>query len=221
MYDLERSLPIHKQTNLNHVMKLEMFGEEIFVSVARTEDTDDEGVLSRNFLVHLVLWKDQKYMINLILTGIIHCISDVDPHWPYADPDPQILMNADPDPVRIKGNKITKLISNHRLKVIIFKSVPKLKRLATFLGSDSKNIISYEKTRDNLLAELWFSLNFIPLYPDPTGSGSTSLHCIVLTTTIQLYKIYNIIKFQRRKIFFSALLLSESEKSTCFHNCRC
>ena len=55
LYDLERSLPIHKQTNLNHVMKLEMFGEEIFVSVARTEDTDDEGVLSRNFLVHLVL----------------------------------------------------------------------------------------------------------------------------------------------------------------------
>ena len=24
--------------------------------------------------------------------------SDVDPHWFYADPDPQNLMNADPDP---------------------------------------------------------------------------------------------------------------------------
>ena len=24
--------------------------------------------------------------------------SDVDPHWLYADPDPQNLMNADPDP---------------------------------------------------------------------------------------------------------------------------
>ena len=27
--------------------------------------------------------------------------SDVDPHWLYADPDPQNLINADPDPGRI------------------------------------------------------------------------------------------------------------------------
>ena len=27
-----------------------------------------------------------------------HFISDVDPHWSYADPDPQNLMIVDPDP---------------------------------------------------------------------------------------------------------------------------
>ena len=41
--------------------------------------------------------------------------SDVDPHWSYADPDPQNLVNADQD------NKITKLISTHILKVKIKK----------------------------------------------------------------------------------------------------
>ena len=28
--------------------------------------------------------------------------SDVDPDWLYADPDPQNLMNADADPVRLQ-----------------------------------------------------------------------------------------------------------------------
>ena len=38
---------------------------------------------------------------------------DVDPHWSYADPDPQNLINMDPDPnqIRIQDNKITKVIS--------------------------------------------------------------------------------------------------------------
>ena len=54
--------------------------------------------------------------------------SDVDPHRSYADPDPQTLVNADPDPDLDPGQKITKSILNHLLKVKkkknIFKSVP-------------------------------------------------------------------------------------------------
>ena len=55
----------------------------------------------------------------MALYGII----DVHPDWLYTDPDPQILMNGDSDPVwdpdqvRTQVNKITKLISNHLLKV--------------------------------------------------------------------------------------------------------
>ena len=66
--------------------------------------------------------------------------SDVDPHWIHK------LMTADPDPDRIQDNKITQLISNDLLKVkkkrIIFKSVPKPYRLATFLCLDLKTTIS-------------------------------------------------------------------------------
>ena len=57
-------------------------------------------------------------------------------------------MNADSDPGRIQVDKINKLISTHLLKdekKIIYKSVPKPYRLATFLVSDLKNIVSYEK----------------------------------------------------------------------------
>ena len=44
---------------------------------------------------------------------------DVDPDWLNSDPDPQNLMNSDPDrdPVRIQVNKISKLISKHIFKV--------------------------------------------------------------------------------------------------------
>ena len=77
-------------------------------------------------------------------------------------------MNADPDP----GNKIIKLISNPLLKSrkkIIFKSVPKPYRIATFLGSDLKNIISYEKTPKTFVGNtLRFPSFYIP------GSGSTN-----------------------------------------------
>ena len=43
--------------------------------------------------------------------------SDVDPDRLNSDPDPQNLMNTDPDPVRIQVNKIPKLISKHIFKV--------------------------------------------------------------------------------------------------------
>ena len=70
--------------------------------------------------------------------------SDVDPHWSYADPDP----------VRIQSNKITKFISNNLLKVkkVIFSNLSYTLEFSYFLGSDLKNIIS---------------LHFIPLDPDP------------------------------------------------------
>ena len=34
-----------------------------------------------------------------VKTPYVHvcCYSDVDPHWSYADPDPQNLVDADPD----------------------------------------------------------------------------------------------------------------------------
>ena len=79
---------------------------------------------------------------------------------------------------RIQDNKITKLISINLLKVekkkYIFKSIAKPWRLATFLGSELKNIISNAK-KPNFLVKL---LHFIPLDPrtqrnaEPTGSGS-------------------------------------------------
>ena len=43
--------------------------------------------------------------------------SDVDSDWLYADPDPQNLLSADPNPVQIQVNKIDKLIFNHLSKV--------------------------------------------------------------------------------------------------------
>ena len=35
---------------------------------------------------------------NMKKTMNISIVSDVDPHWLYADPVPQNLINADPDP---------------------------------------------------------------------------------------------------------------------------
>jgi len=108
-----------------------------------------------------------------------YIISDVGPHWSYADPDQQNLVNADP------GQKFTKFISNHLSKV-----KEKYFQICTlnlvisyfFLVLDLKNTISYKK---KILVKLCFSLNFMPLDPDPdprtqmnadpTGSGSTSL----------------------------------------------
>ena len=64
---------------------------------------------------------------------------------------------------------------------IIFISVPKPLRLATYLGSDFNNIFSYENKPKNVLVQLCFSLHFIPLDPDPRTqmnsdpTGSTSL----------------------------------------------
>ena len=63
--------------------------------------------------------------------------------------------------------------------------------IATFLGSVLKNIISNEKKK--LLVNLYFSLNFIPLDPDPraqmnadpTGSGSTSRFFELLTALVK------------------------------------
>ena len=46
---------------------------------------------------------------------------NVDPHWSYADPDPQNLVNPDPD----SGQKITKFIKKKvEKKKYIFKYVP-------------------------------------------------------------------------------------------------
>ena len=66
--------------------------------------------------------------ISGILTSGIPQISDVDPHWLNADPDPQNLVNTDPDPGRIQDNEIPNLISYNLLKVKkknILKSLPK------------------------------------------------------------------------------------------------
>ena len=52
---------------------------------------------------------NRKWLLTFLVT------SDVNPHC--ADPDPQNLINADLDPVRIQVNEITKLISTHLLKV--------------------------------------------------------------------------------------------------------
>ncbi len=47
-------------------------------------------------------------------------ISDADPHWFYADQDPQNLVSADPDPLRIRlrildnKNKITKFFKKYQ-----------------------------------------------------------------------------------------------------------
>ena len=90
--------------------------------------------------------------------------------------------------IRIQDNKTTKLISNHLLEVEkknISKSIPQTleTRLAFFLGSDLKNIISYAKIpKKNVLVKLYFSLHIIiiplGLDPDPhseygSRSGST------------------------------------------------
>ena len=48
--------------------------------------------------------------------------------------------------IRIQVNKITKLISNHFLEVKKKNNLYLNQRLATFLGSNLENIISYEKT---------------------------------------------------------------------------
>ena len=91
--------------------------------------------------------------------------------------------------IRIQNNKITKLISNNLLKSrkkYIFKSVFKPYRLATFLGSDLKNIISYEKNPHFFLLKLCFSFHLTPLDPErihrpkkntnPTGSKSLEIN---------------------------------------------
>ena len=60
----------------------------------------------------------------------------MDPDRLYADPDPQNLMNADPD----SGQLITKLISKYLLKSkkkLIFWSEPKPLRLA-LIGKKSR-----------------------------------------------------------------------------------
>ena len=103
--------------------------------------------------------------------------SDVDPDWLYPDPDPQNLVSPDPnpdldpDPGRIQVNKIIKF-SKH---LLILKSQKNFYFQVTlnvlFLGSDLKNIISFEQKNLFLLVKLCFSLHFfsgfIPLDPDP------------------------------------------------------
>ena len=67
--------------------------------------------------------------------------------------------------------------------------------MATFLGSDLKNIMSYEKKKKKMLFKLCFSLHIIPLDPDPrtqinvypTGSGSRST--TLLATALIFYVV--------------------------------
>ena len=57
----------------------------------------------------------------------IYLSSDVDPHWSYADPDPQNLVNADPDPgwIQDKNHKIYfKQSIKRQEEKNIYKSVP-------------------------------------------------------------------------------------------------
>ena len=42
------------------------------------------------------------------------------------------------------------------------------------------NIISYEKQPEHLLVNLFFSLHFIPLNPDPNDCGSDRIHVVVV-----------------------------------------
>ena len=112
-----------------------------------------------------------------------------------SDVDPQSLMN--PGQVRIQVIKITKLISNHLLKVerkkIFFQICTWTSDISCIFSFRlKKNIIFYENNPKTLLVELCFSLHFIPLDPDPrtqmiaypTGSvsrsGSTSLQNTVV-----------------------------------------
>ena len=72
----------------------------------------------------------------------------VNPDWLYPDPDPQNLMHTDPDPN--PGQWIHSIDFNtsfkSKKKPFFSKFVPKTKRLSSFLGSDLKIILSYEKT---------------------------------------------------------------------------
>ena len=61
-------------------------------------------------------------------------ISDMDPHWSYADLEPQNLVNTDPGRVQDK-------------KKYIFKSVPEPLEISYFFSFRLRNIISYQKQK--------------------------------------------------------------------------
>ena len=79
-------------------------------------------------------------------------------------------------------------IMSHDIKTVMWIRIDRMRirihKIWSILVSDLQNIISYKKSPRNLLVKLYFSLNFIPLDPDPrtqmnadpTGSESTSLH---------------------------------------------
>ena len=51
-------------------------------------------LLAYLLIYYLPLWEDPR----LLIFSIHEKNSDVDPLWSYADPDPQKMINGDPDP---------------------------------------------------------------------------------------------------------------------------
>ena len=52
------------------------------------------------------MWAEEVVVAEVLVASVVQHLgkegSDVDPNWLYADPDPQNLMNADPDPGKQK-----------------------------------------------------------------------------------------------------------------------
>ena len=70
------------------------------IAFGQMEDAEKFNVLQKNSFLLVINFKHKRKVV---------ATSDVDPHWLYADPDPQNLLMR----IRIQVNKITKLISTH------------------------------------------------------------------------------------------------------------